>query len=259
MCLKKITSLDDNLDYKSCFFVFTPSVFSLINTYKILFFQAGLLIVEAVFAISGEAIMFSRITRVSRVRLHWILHLVGITFLAIGFVIILVNKELHNPPKYHFTTTHGLLGLVTIILTVLVAAFGIFANNTNWLYPHIRPVTIKILHAFAGICITVLLLVTFVNGTFKGWMENAGGDTARGLILAAIFIGGFLVLIRPIIGAATRCRVLFKGTKKQEQEKKMSMETSQKSLDQVDGPTNDAQATMTVTEITEKSEVVMSS
>ncbi|KAG7196779.1 hypothetical protein KM043_013117 [Ampulex compressa] len=165
----------------------------------------GLFITEAVFGISGEAYLISKLPRRKRVTLHWILHSVGLGLLLIGFIIIVVNKVKHN--KRHFVTPHAILGLITILLALLTAAFGIVTNNTRWLYPRVRPVLIKIVHAFGGIVVMVLLLAALITGTYTRWWP--GSDTGRSLTFTSFFIAGVLILIKPILGAVSRSKVIF--------------------------------------------------
>lgn len=167
--------------------------------------KVGLLIAEAVFSVSGEAYVASRLPRRNRVTIHWILHAAGLTVIGIGLIIIVVNKVKHN--GRHFATTHSQLGLTTIVLSVLVAAFGVLANNTAWLYPRVRPVLIKIGHACGGIGMTVLLLATLINGTYTHWWP--GTTTGRDLTFASLFFAGLLILLKPVLGAVSRCRVVF--------------------------------------------------
>lgn len=168
--------------------------------------KVGLLITEAVFSVSGEAYIAWKLPRRNRVTIHWILHTIGLTLIGIGFIIIIVNKVNHN--KSHFVTTHSQLGLTTIILTVLTAAFGVLANNTVWIYPRVRPVLIKVAHACGGISMTILLLATLINGTYSHWWPSSH-HTGRDLTFASLFIAGFLILVKPILGAVSRCRVVF--------------------------------------------------
>lgn len=167
----------------------------------------GLLITEAVFSVSGEAYVSWKLPRRNRVTIHWILHTTGLSIIGIGFIIIIVNKFKHN--GYHFATTHSQLGLTTIILSVLTATFGILANNTVWVYPRMRPVFIKVAHACGGIGITILLLATLINGTYTDWWHHSGTKIGRDLVFASLFIAGVLILVKPILGAVSRCRVIF--------------------------------------------------
>ncbi|XP_077263650.1 transmembrane reductase CYB561D2 isoform X1 [Temnothorax americanus] len=167
----------------------------------------GLLITEAVFSVSGEAYVAWKLPRRNRVTIHWILHTIGLTIIGIGLIIIIVNKVNHN--KRHFATTHSQLGLTTIILSVLTAAFGVLANNTVWIYPRVRPILVKVAHACGGIGITILLLATLINGTYNDWWYISGTTTGRDLTFASLFFAGLLILVKPILGAVSRCRVIF--------------------------------------------------
>ncbi|XP_032668337.1 cytochrome b561 domain-containing protein 2-like isoform X2 [Odontomachus brunneus] len=165
----------------------------------------GLLITEAVFSVSGEAYISSKLPRRDRVTIHWILHATGLAIIGIGLIIIVVNKINHN--NHHFVSTHSQLGLATIIISVLTASFGILAKNTSWLYPHLRPIFIKIAHACGGSVVIILLLATLINGTYSFWWP--GSVTGRNLVFASWFIAGFLILVKPVLGAVSRCRVVF--------------------------------------------------
>lgn len=122
----------------------------------------------------------------------------------IGLIIIVVNKNKRNAE--HFTTTHGQLGLSSIVIASAVAAFGILANNTRWVYPKVRPILIKVAHAFGGIAMTILFIATLINGVYK--KPELLGDTGIGLICAALVIATVLVLFKPIIAAIARTKVI---------------------------------------------------
>ncbi|XP_058798607.1 transmembrane reductase CYB561D2-like isoform X1 [Phymastichus coffea] len=171
--------------------------------------SAGFLLIEGVYAISGEAFVSKKLTRKNRITLHWILHLVGLILMTIGLVITIVNKN--KLGKDHFVTTHAQLGLAVFVIVWVIAAFGILANNAQWFYPTVRPVLLKVVHSCAGICMVILLLATVINGTYTKWWGKSGGtETSKGLVFAALFIAGVLVIVKPIIGAIARTRVLMR-------------------------------------------------
>lgn len=157
------------------------------------------------YSISGEPNLTAKYSRRNRTTIHWILNTLGISLIACGFIIVFINKV--NLDKPHFATTHGILGLTTIILVCLVALFGIVANNTQWLYPKVRPVILKVAHAFGGIAITILLLVTLSNGTYRHWWP--GSEVGRGLVITAFVLSALLILTKPILGAVSRSRLIF--------------------------------------------------
>ncbi|XP_017891181.1 cytochrome b561 domain-containing protein 2-like isoform X2 [Ceratina calcarata] len=165
----------------------------------------GLLVTEAIFIVSGEAYAGWKITRTNRTTMHWILHAVGLSLMLVGFIIIVVNKVNYN--KQHFASPHSILGLVSIILALLTAAFGIVTNNSRWLYPRFRPVMLKIVHAFGGITVMILLLATLLTGTYTRWWP--GGYTGRSLTFTSLFIAVVFLLLKPILGAVSRSRVVF--------------------------------------------------
>ncbi|XP_076179016.1 transmembrane reductase CYB561D2 isoform X2 [Ptiloglossa arizonensis] len=165
----------------------------------------GLLIAEAVYSVSGEAYLGHKISRVNRVTMHWILHTTGLTLVLIGLIIIVTNKI--NGNRHHFASPHSILGLVSIILVCLIATFGIVTNNPKWVYPRFRPVLLKIMHAFGGIACTILLLASLITGTYTRWWP--GTDTGRSLVFASFFIAGFFILLKPILGAVSRSKVVF--------------------------------------------------
>ncbi|XP_058798609.1 transmembrane reductase CYB561D2-like isoform X2 [Phymastichus coffea] len=148
--------------------------------------SAGFLLIEGVYAIS-----------------------VGLILMTIGLVITIVNKN--KLGKDHFVTTHAQLGLAVFVIVWVIAAFGILANNAQWFYPTVRPVLLKVVHSCAGICMVILLLATVINGTYTKWWGKSGGtETSKGLVFAALFIAGVLVIVKPIIGAIARTRVLMR-------------------------------------------------
>ncbi|XP_076249572.1 transmembrane reductase CYB561D2 [Calliopsis andreniformis] len=166
----------------------------------------GLLITEAVFSISGEAYIGSKISRMNRVTMHWVMHSVGLVLVLVGLIIIVVNKVNNN--RQHFASPHSILGLVSIILACLAASFGVVTNNPTWLQPRFRPVHLKIIHAFGGIAVTILLLSSVITGTYTRWWP--GSDTGRSLVFASFVIAGFFILLKPVLGAVSRTKVVLK-------------------------------------------------
>ncbi|XP_047369562.1 transmembrane reductase CYB561D2-like [Vespa velutina] len=166
----------------------------------------GLLTLEAVFCVSGEAYVSSRITRKNRILIHWLLQSFGFGLMLAGVIIIIVMKG--NRP--HFKSVHGKLGLSATILCALILISGILADNTKWFYPRIRPITIKIIHAVGGMLVTIILLAALINGTYTHWWP--GTIVGRDLTFASFVIGTFFIMIKPILGAASRIKFMFRKT-----------------------------------------------
>ncbi|XP_015607715.1 cytochrome b561 domain-containing protein 2 [Cephus cinctus] len=165
----------------------------------------GFLIMEAILSVSGEPTITSRLTRTRRIDLHWLLNVLGLSCIVAGFSIVFINKENYN--RNHITTPHAKLGLSAIIIAIIVCIGGILAKNTRWVYPTVRPLFIKVCHVCLGIIAAILLLATVINGTYKSFWP--GTDLGRNLVFASFVIGGFLVLIKPLLLTVRRGRSLF--------------------------------------------------
>lgn len=168
----------------------------------------GLFLMEAVFSISGESYLSSKVSRNGRVTIHWILHLLEMGLLIIGFLVVLINRI--RLDKGHFLTPHSKLGLTAIILSILVALFGILAKNTRYIYPRIRPIVVKICHSFFGICAIILLLASLITGFYKSWWP--GTDLGRSLVIACFVVAGFFVLIKPTFAVISKSRFIWLGS-----------------------------------------------
>lgn len=166
--------------------------------------QIGLLMLEAIFCLLGEAYVSSRITRKNRVFIHWQLQYFGFGLMLSGVIIVIVMKG--NRP--HLKSVHGKLGLSARILCALMMLGGILADNTKWFYPRVRPITIKIIHAVGGILVTIVLIAALINGTYTHWWY--GTVLGRDLTFASFVVGTFFIMIKPILGAVSRSKFMFR-------------------------------------------------
>ena len=74
-----------------------------------------------------------------------ILNLFATLAAAGGFGAIYLNKEIAG--KKHFTSWHGLFGLLTCAGVVLAAAGGLVAKYNQFVKNYIRPINVKLYHA----------------------------------------------------------------------------------------------------------------
>lgn len=96
----------------------------------------------------------------------------------------------------HFKSVHGKLGLSATILGALMMFSDILADNTKWIYPRVRPITIKIIHAVSGIIVTIVLIAALMNGTYTHWWH--GTILGRDLTFASFVVDTFFIMIKPI-------------------------------------------------------------
>lgn len=133
----------------------------------------SMLMVEAILLFSPESSLLFWASRKTKVTTHWILQISCIACALIGFATIFFNKV--RGSKSHFTTWHGLFGLITIIYVLIQAACGIFL-----LYPSLaknwKLVQLKTYHATFGLLGLTLACGTIVLGLFSKWfVANSSG------------------------------------------------------------------------------------
>ncbi|XP_014611078.1 PREDICTED: cytochrome b561 domain-containing protein 2 [Polistes canadensis] len=164
----------------------------------------GLLMLEAIYCVSGEAYVSSKLTRKNRILIHWVLQSLGFVLTLAGVLVIIIMKG----NRSHFTSVHGKLGLAAMILFAILMISGIFADNTKWFYPRIRPINIKIFHIVGGILVTLVLLAALINGTYTRWWPDT--KLGRDLTFASFVIGTAFTMIKPTLGAVSKCKFMFR-------------------------------------------------
>jgi len=121
---------------------------------------------EAILMFSQQSSLV-RGDRKIQVRSHWIFQILMIACAIGGLVVIYVNKNMRG--KAHFTTWHGLLGLILVISVCLQALAGI-----GLLYPVLikKFVTLgqaKIYHATYGLFNYLILTIVLNLAMWSNW------------------------------------------------------------------------------------------
>ncbi|KAI4495698.1 hypothetical protein M0802_008533 [Mischocyttarus mexicanus] len=164
----------------------------------------GLLMLEAIFCVSGEAYVSTKLSRKNRILVHWVLQSLGFVLTLAGVLVIIVMKG----NKSHFKSDHGKLGLAAMILFAVIMISGIFADNTKWFYPRIRPIPIKVFHIVFGIIVTIILVAALIDGTYTRWWPHT--DLGRDLTCASFVIGTAFIMIKPTFTAFSKCKYMFR-------------------------------------------------
>ncbi|XP_056381109.1 transmembrane reductase CYB561D2 isoform X2 [Hyla sarda] len=103
---------------------------------------------EAILVFSPDSSLLRSFSRKARVQAHWILQLLSCVCAILGLGTIYYNKILHEKP--HFSTWHGLIGLLTILWALIQNVGGI-----TLLYPKLVQrwtlSTRKLYHATSGL------------------------------------------------------------------------------------------------------------
>lgn len=127
------------------------------------------LMVEAILLFSPESSLLFRSSRKTKVTVHWILQCSSLLCALFGFGVIFYNK--YQRSKSHFTTWHGIFGLITVIYIVVQASCGVFLLYPN-LVKNWKLVQLKTYHATFGLLGFTLACLTLALGLFSNWFTT---------------------------------------------------------------------------------------
>lgn len=151
---------------------------------------------EAILCFSDENIFTNFLNHKERITLHWILHTIGGFFITASFGVIIASKN--SKGKAHFTTWHGIFGLITIVCVALSVFGGLIAKYSFQLRQTFRPVVVKVLHSVFGSVVYVLMIFTVLLGVYSNWFKR--NSTIVGLVVSNVLILFIIqyVLVQPI-------------------------------------------------------------
>lgn len=109
----------------------------------------------------SENVWSNGLSRQSKRTIHWILQAVGSILAIIGSILEFISRW--QKGKVHFNSTHSVLGLIAVILTVIAMFNGISALWSTELKRYIRPVYLKLVHNIVGIAAFVVGMVHIFN------------------------------------------------------------------------------------------------
>ncbi len=148
---------------------------------------------EGIIFFSSESALFPNMTRQTKVRCHWILMLCTAICSVIGLMVIWWSKELNG--KSHYTTWHGLLGLVTVCYSIMQCCAGVFQ-----LYPSvpqsfgIKLFQLKAYHATSGLLLFTLVCLSLFLGMYSNWFVRNVTGTSWYACVACPMIMALVVL-----------------------------------------------------------------
>lgn len=176
----------------------------------ILWFQWVFFMTEAILMISRDNIFSAKISHQLRVRFHWLIQFLAISFCTAGFVIITLVKEEYGNP--HYATWHGIFGLISVIFMGLCACNGLVALFNIELRKMIKPVLNKFIHATCGIIAYACGCVTLILSVYTYWfgrmtLESEVAKIVCTIMLVFVFIW---TLVRPLLTSTKRFKTLIK-------------------------------------------------
>lgn len=132
----------------------------------------------------------------NRVTAHWIIQSFAVLLILIAQTCIFTNKN--NLGKPHFTSTHSIFGLITVLLTISSAFGGIFTKYSFGLRNIVKPIVTKIFHSFFGIVSYVMAIITIILGFNQMWVEDKDSYIKPVLIILLVLCG-FYVIIKSVV------------------------------------------------------------
>jgi len=138
-------------------------------------FQFALMVFEGILAFSPQSSLFLRRSRYTKRIVHWVLTAIGNTCALLGLAAIYINKN--NNSKGHFTTWHGLIGIITVVYAVLQSVGG-SSLMLGILPPGITIGRMKAYHATSGLFLFALMCASLILGMFSTWFASVVDGTS---------------------------------------------------------------------------------
>lgn len=144
---------------------------------------------EAILVFSPHSSLFSSYDRRYKIKIHWILNIAANVCIFLGFAAIYLNKNLNKKP--HFTSWHGTLGLVSVILVLIQSFFALslIYYNVSWLNPLRSTLAIrKKLHAVSGCMAFIIGYTSLVTSLYSNFIKKNTGEKSWYLLLILMSI-----------------------------------------------------------------------
>lgn len=121
---------------------------------------------EAILLFSTHASVIKRFSHKTKSRVHWILQSLTLSCAVLGLAAISYNKYLNGKP--HFSSWHGLLGLLTVCVVAL-QSLAALPLNYHSLAKGWSLAKLKRYHAASGLVTYLLGSVSLLLGLCSAW------------------------------------------------------------------------------------------
>nr|XP_046239614.1 transmembrane reductase CYB561D2 [Scatophagus argus]XP_046239615.1 transmembrane reductase CYB561D2 [Scatophagus argus] len=154
---------------------------------------------EAILLFSPHGSLIRKFTHKTKGRVHWILQCLCVSCALLGLAAISLNKHLNGKP--HFTSWHGLLGLLTVCVVVLQSLAGLpliyHSLAKGW-----SLAKLKRYHAATGLVTYLLGTVSLLLGLSSAWFTASVREYTWYLSALCPALGG-LVIMNQVTSAYT--------------------------------------------------------
>lgn len=175
------------LTHPAGLFTFHP----LLQSFAILAFYQGILVLQPTKTPAQKRAGLS---------VHEVFQIAGTVAIAVGTVIMIINKSLHNAP--HFTSWHGLLGIITACVLVIQAFFGGlmgFEWSRKLILGESRARSLWKYHRASGYLLMLLITLTFLTATKSDWLIMVSSTNERYILACASIVAVVGLLARTSI------------------------------------------------------------
>lgn len=155
---------------------------------------------EAIVALAGENLPTRQLGRRASAHVHWVLQVVGAVLIFAGGIIKYIHRE-EKKGGTHLTSTHSVVGFVSVVLLVVVSFSGLPALFAARLRKRIRPVFSKFTHNLLGITCYVVGMASQCLAYPK---KNKSGD--RDSMVFWMTLGTALITVLSLVGALRQLR-----------------------------------------------------
>ncbi|KAM8917218.1 transmembrane reductase CYB561D2 isoform 1-T1 [Spinachia spinachia] len=166
-------------------------------------FQFSLFMTEAILLFSPHGSPLRTLPHKTKARSHWILQCLCVSCAALGLAAIVYNKHLNGKP--HFTSWHGLLGLLAACVVALQSSAAV-----PLLYPSLAKgwslAKLKRYHAAAGLVAYLLGSGSLLLGLRSAWFSAAVGEYTWYLAAACCAFNALVVTNQVSSGHAAKKR-----------------------------------------------------
>ncbi|KAM8917219.1 transmembrane reductase CYB561D2 isoform 2-T2 [Spinachia spinachia] len=163
----------------------------------------SLFMTEAILLFSPHGSPLRTLPHKTKARSHWILQCLCVSCAALGLAAIVYNKHLNGKP--HFTSWHGLLGLLAACVVALQSSAAV-----PLLYPSLAKgwslAKLKRYHAAAGLVAYLLGSGSLLLGLRSAWFSAAVGEYTWYLAAACCAFNALVVTNQVSSGHAAKKR-----------------------------------------------------
>lgn len=158
---------------------------------------------EGLLLFSAEGSLCCCKSRKRKARVHWLCQTGGLLSALIGLAFMVASKTRSELP--HLVSWHSVLGICTLVVTVLQAVCGLCILFPQLLFPKLlhpppHPSKVRLYHTTCGLVVYFLATFTIVSAMFSDWFQA----TVRGTPWWTLFLLTLLsalVVINQILNA----------------------------------------------------------